>query len=538
MVTRKREAVEKFETSNKTTEVYRMGETCNDLQLTCKGFSEEDGKFLDEIEARGLEAYIYSAVPGSLLQHCPLTRGINGDPVNGTYVGTLASGTTVYMLRGDTSSLVYLEETDFANNAILANGMMHHRPNVTDVSKDLPLGRGVVILSAAKNMIKNSLFADSGAAVYNWTQSGGVPMSRMKTAGWMGVRELWLWGAAENWISDSMSLATLVDGDEIAISFGWRTDGIIKYTVTWNDGVGTTITFYSVNNGCGYHQRQFIIPTGYGGIGCSMTLKFDLPSGFFGGICAPQIVLGDTAYNGKREYPAFIGGSGNGIQGEITAQSLKFTGEWQAGMWSDAAGGSDSVLCAAGFVQPMFSEMFDSSGHRVFVFENSVGKELECYIQVTGFVVYLHISADGTWLDSTAITGFADGDVLFIALSVGWKDGVAHKKAEVRIVGGNTTFTAEHGGTAQFFTMYDTLWVGCDENQNEQADCLFQGVDIWAGREEDITTMVENMADPANLMEYRETLGRLYHIENHLNPNPYNRQMLDGTITCLNTRVL
>ena len=533
-------AEEKFVTSNNRIETYKMGDDLRDLNLSVKKLAEADKKFLDEVKARNLEAYIYSGVPGSLFHHVPLIRGLGADPSDAVYAGTVASkDTTVYFPKGDASSLVWLEETDFANNPILANGVIHHTAGGSVTTKDMPLGRGVAILSETKNAIKNSLFADDGTDIYNWFTTAGNGITRRDSIGWMGVPSLWIWGA-EVWNSDTFDISSLVDGDNIAISFGWRTDGAARVRIFYTNGIHNASENIVIEEGCGYMQYKATIPANIGGVGGTCKIYLELISGTFVSICAPQAALGFTVSGGKAEYPAFIGGLGDGVQGEITAQSMKVTGEWQAGMWRRVGTKvSDSFICVSGYVQPLAENYRISDGGRIFVFEDSRSdKETSCYLFSSGADLKIFTRSDGVVYDDVIITGFSKGDVLFVALYVGWTDGAVHMGCKVRIVGGTTTFTAEDTTTNDKFTLYDTLWIGCSENENLQADAIFQDVNVWAGTEQMISDQVAYMANTDNLMEHRETLGRLYKLYPNLSPSPWERGRYDGPIFCENVEAL
>jgi hypothetical protein len=280
-------AISEFQGSNNEKELYDIGERLEDLSLVCDYFHEEDAKFLEELALRNLEAYIYSGVPGSILQSCPLTRGVRGDPQDGTYTGTLAEGTTVYWPSGDTSSETFLEETDFETYPILANGLQYHSGLHSTLSHELPLGRGVAILSKAKNQIKNSGFADDGTDVYNWTLTGagGIGgINRLNVNGWMGVRELQIWGT-NVWQATAFD-GSVVQGKNVAISFGWRTDGELEVEFDSNDGGGWG-THIVLDKGMGYYHGIIAVPALAGNI----DIRFSVKSGTLSGICAPQINL-------------------------------------------------------------------------------------------------------------------------------------------------------------------------------------------------------------------------------------------------------
>jgi len=127
---------------------------------------------------------------------------------------------------------------------------------------------------------------------------------------------------------------------------------------------------------------------------------------------------------------------------------------------------------------------------------------------------------------------------LFIALYVGWDGGTYTLGAKVRIVGGSTTYTIADTTSNDKFVLFDTLWIGTDEDENFQSNCIHSDWNVWAGNLAQATTQVAYMADEANLMEHRETLGRKYLLHSNMSPSPWNRQRLSGAIECENVEAL
>jgi len=527
-----------FQSSNNEKTFYHMGERLVDLSLSGKYFHEDDKKFLDELEERNSEAYVYSSVPGSLFQHCPLTRGVKGDPSDGTYVGTVSTGTVVYLPHVDTSSQVYLEETDFENNPVLADGIIYKSSLNDHISKDLPLGRGVAILSKSTNYIKNSLFAHDSSSVYNWALSSGTPMPRINADGWMGVPALELWGT-EVWSSSAVDISSLSDGDNFAVSFGWRTDGTMDIRLTFFNGGSSISKAITKLKGSGYCNYKATVPPGYGGAGADVKMLVSLTTGIRGSFCAPQIVLDISGLTGRKEYPVFIGASGNNKIGSITAQTLKYTGNWQAGVYR-IGGTADAMIIVSGYIQPMLSvtSNINEAKYVYTLVDSYSGKYSSVYLYYSGALLTAYLYSDGVLYSGTTITSYNPGDTIFMALYVGWTSGTYTLGFKTRVVGGDTTYSAEDNTSADKFVIYDTLYVGSAKDGTMGADSIFQDVNVWSGTEAMVAAQVKYMADPANLMEHREVLGRKYRISANLSPNPYNRRRYDGTISCENTKVL
>ena len=530
-----------FQRSNREKEIYRLGKKLIDMGLSCQYLNKEDKLFLEELNDRNLEAYIYSAIPGSLHQHCPLVRSIKGDPADATYACVVTDYTTVFFPKADAANQVYFEELDIENFPALSNGIIYSSLTDSGNSKELPLGRGTAILSAAKNWLRNSLFEDYATAIIYWTLSGygGSDTDRKRDEGWMGVPSLWLSSTGENWSSSLVDISGTAAGDSIAFSFGWRTDGNLRVKLSFYDGATYHYEYVNVDKGSGYYQGTFDIPVGYGGIGDSLDLDFYLTSGTYGEFCAPQVVLGYTTYNGCEMYPVFIGNNDiSGVYGQITSMSLRYEGDWTASMWRSAGDFGDSVLCVSGFVQPMVTELLMTAPRKLFSLVNQSGKELECHLRTSGGALYMILICDGVTYGTTAVPNFEYGDTIFVALLTGWKNGTSVKKLIMRVVGDTTSYIAEDNTATDLFSFFQTLFIGTNESGTQGADCLFQDINIWSGTEDMVDDMVAYMADPDNLEEHMDTIGRKYRINPSLNPDRFNDNVFNGTLECENTKVL
>jgi hypothetical protein len=199
------------------------------------------------------------------------------------------------------------------------------------------------------------------------------------------------------------------------------------------------------------------------------------------------------------------------------------------------------MLVVSGYVQPMFRTTANINvGKYLFTLADSyTGKDTSVYLYFSGTHLTAYLHSDGVLYPGTIITNYKAGDTLFVAMYIGWTSGTYTLGYKLRVVGDDTTYSVEDNTSTDKFTIYDTLYIGTDESGvNNQADTVFQDVNIWAGTEAQVATQVEYMTDEDNLMEHRETLGRLYHVKSKLSPSPWNRQRYSGDIECENIEAI
>lgn len=516
-----------FEPSDGSLETYRLGETKRHLSLSIKNLTAADKQFLDEIDRRHSKAYIYSSVPGSVLHNIPLLTGIGGDPSNAVYTGTLALGTTVYIPQSDTASNWYLEKVDYTL-PVLVDQVRECLAELgcPTLSVEMPYGAGVMVLDPAKNWLQNTLFTASA----NWNISAGAIADRLLASGWMGTPAYWLWGTTVYIYSDTVTLTAINDGDILALSGGWKADGTIRVRVHFATGGAGTDVDYTYSDGQGYADEQVTVPAGGGGN--AVHVEYQLTAGNYGEFCAPQLIVQvGAAY--PRSCPVFIGSSGSGTQGEVTATSIKATGDYAPGLY-----GGDALLIASCMCAPVFTVTAAVIGKRIMTLNNSRNvHNIEIYWEYAAGAMYVYLYQTGAKRDEVEITDYAPGKIYRVMLYGGFISGSWEMGVKIKAVGGTITYEADYSAAGQD-CIFNELYIGTDEASANGGDCVFSDVQVWTGTETMLDRALANLTVVDNLTEHREVHGRRYYISSDLSPSPWERGHYDGTITCTQEKVL
>ena len=502
-------------------ETYRLGEDAQSITLALKKINKEGRMFLRELRRRGMRVYVYPYLSGALQGYYPLLKGVGGDPSDATFTGEIEDDTTVYIPRADAGFGWYLEEYDYDDGAFLSS-----IPTSTGVSSELSLGRGVVLLRPRENSVENSLFGDVTSGVpANWSYTEGASpptTAGVITDGWMGVPALWTSDRHFQWRSDVMTCPPA--GTFMALSYGWRCDGIIQVTV---DFVGAGSEDFTHTEGSGYEHQTVEVPVGATGV----RLCIDLQPGdaTYGEFTAPQLIKSDAA--DIRYYPAFMGSSGTDTTGEITDTELTATGHFGADV--------DTAVMVSGVIAPLFPEDKDDRARPLFRLSNSnSGSTISCCVKEETADTKIAIYQDGVSKATASFTHELGKEyaVVFIA---GFVDSGTYKmQAKIREIGSSTTVTAEATSSLVPYIFFDTLEIGSENDSDNTANSVIQEIIVSACDYSDGDDAVEHLANSDAVDMGNMTRGKLYSIETELSPSAWERGYHDGKMTCKQVKVL
>lgn len=493
------------------------------LQLDSGQLSREVMEQLEELRRMNVPVYIYPRWPGTTQYLWPLRRNENGDPSDLTYTGTLGTGTTMYMVRASASRGVSLEPVDPTNPVILPGVYTGEH-----IENTFPFGQGVGVFAPRTNQVKNSLFGDITSYVpANWTASGGTPGTDqgVLTTSWLGTPALWLWGQSNRWTSDAI---TVTAKKRMAVSFGWKCDGVIKITLDFDAGTDIDIT---LGPGAGYYQGQHVIPMTATTV--SMIVRLSTGS-TYGEFSAPQIICG-SADNDANAF--FLGGSGSSRRGSLTQCRLRVASldiEPHLGYVGGSYEGY-GLTAISGYVQPAWEENFGASYGLAALTNSRTRKSIAAEISkhAGDLGMFLRAIQDTGVEVSTSMT-HTRGDTYAFCLYCGQK-GVSDtivlgvKAAKVGTPG--TIYTAESTSGIYRYTCFDGVRIGETDTDDTGLDGIVGAYCVHSIKHSDIAVLLASMASQDYTDLWRATMGKQYRILPNLSPSPWQRQYWGGAGT-------
>lgn len=522
-----------FESDTSRLFVTRRAPDAIDVSLDLGGghLSRDVMEQIEEIRRMNAPVYVYPRWPGTTQYLWPLRRNLYGDPTDAMYTGTLANAaTTMYAVRASASRGVSLVEVDPTSPVIL--------PGVyTNESREtaFPLGQGVGIFKPRTNHVKNSLFGDVTAYVpANWTATAGTPNTDMGvlTDSWIGTPALWLWGQSSIWTSGSI----LVTAEkQLALSFGWKCDGVL--TVKVNFDAGTDITI-SVGPGSGYYRAQHGIPA----TATSCTLVVQGGSGMtYAEFSAPQIITGAKKDDGDG---CFYGSSGNNTRGGLTTCTARAASlDIEPHLNASTPGIPDGygILAVSGYVQPLWPENCGSPYGIVELRNSRNGPSTisAAFAKAEGDLeMFLKVYIDGV-VQTTQSVSHTRGDAYAFVFYSGRKS-VLGSPVEVlgcqfaKVGTPGTVYTAEDTTPAEMYMCFDEVRIGeadVDGESNCMLDGIVGGYAVHSIRHTDIAGLVAQMANRDYVDLWRNLYARQYRILPQLSPSPWGRQLWGGVGT-------
>jgi len=479
---------------------------------------------IEEIRRMNAPVYIYPRYPGTAEYIWPLRRGVLGDPADLTYTGTLGAGTTLYMLRASVArgvSLIAVDPTD----PVVLSGVYTSEHYETA----FPLGQGIGVFTPRTNQIKNSLFgAVTGNVPANWTATSGTPGTDMDviTDSWIGTPALRLWGQSVAWTSDSMSM---INGSNVGISFAWKCDGVLKVTVIYAAGTDEVIT---LGPGSGWHSQQIVVP---GAAPTTATLMVKGSTGMtYAEFSAPQLTAAATASDAT---PYFIGGSGSGVKGSISACSLRATGlHIEPHLQSSIPGTFDGLglIAVSGIIQPAW-EINSGLHYGIAALLNAfTGTSIACefHKEPGDLGMFLTLRQDGSAVGTQSIA-HERGNAYAFCFYAGQKSIAAPivlgcKAAVVGTPG--TIYTAE-ATEVERYTCFDSVRVGETEADNMGLDGIVGGYCVHSIRYTALDGYVTKLATQDYLDLWRNLYAKQFRILPNLSPSPWARSSWGGTGT-------
>lgn len=479
---------------------------------------------IEEIRLMNAPVYIYPRYPGTAEYIWPLRRGVLGDPSDLTYTGTLGTGTTLYMLRASVSRGVSLIEVDPTDPVVLSGIYTSEH-----YESAFPLGQGIGVFTPRTNQIKNSLFgAVTGNVPANWTATAGTPGIDMDviTDSWIGTPALRLWGQSVIWTSDAI---TVTNGDRLGLSFAWKCDGVMAVTVNYDAVADVVVT---LGPGSGWHSQQLVIP---GASPTKVSLVVQGNAGMtYAEFSAPQLIGGATASDAT---PYFIGGSGSGAQGAISACSLRATGlHIEPHLQTSVPGVIDSLglIAISGIVQPAWESNCGPYYGIAALLNSFTGKSISCdFNKAAGELgMFVEIWQDGA-LAARQSFAHARGNAYAFCLYCGQKSGVVTKilgckLAAVGIPG--TIYTAE-ATDIERYTCFDQVHIGETEADNMGLDGICGGYCVHSIRYAALDGYITKLATQDYLDLWRNLYAKQFRILPNLSPSPWARSSWGGTGT-------
>lgn len=517
-------------------DVYSMGRDEIDGVLNVLSASRADAELIEEIRERKIPVYIYPRIEGSVRFLMPLVRGIGTDPVDDitvTHALTLAANTTLYMIEGDASTGYHLRAVAAADFPFM-RGVASSNCEVTE----FPAGRGYTALRPVKNFIPDSAFATWADAPYiagEWSFSGGVFDTTVgsKTSPWHDGLSMWLYTTASTLGSPAFVLNNVTTA--ASLSFFYRVSGTLQVTIDYGGG---TTDVYTVLSGSGY----FTDVTAKSGSFAVVNVKFVLTAGEYAEIAAPQLIHIQGEQCGQ--YRAVVMGSGNAVQGELTASSLKIESAIGFGMdvWPTqfATGDIDGVVCVSGLFQSLAVDIVNVNHSTIAFVDNTIASGLGDFELRFGS----HASAEkfillsgNTVRDTATVTGHQLGDVYGWVLYSGYDanaEGIGAKIVRLRD-GAEYTVDATAGGALAF---PNRVYIGCRTTAGFNAQGIVGAVTVSSCLWREAGILADKLGDFGQVDYWRRLLGRQYRIRNTLSPKGVNREFWEGSLPFFQIEVI
>jgi hypothetical protein len=501
------------------------------LDLDEGQLTREQEETLEEIRRLNAPVYVYPRWPGTAQYLWPLRRTVYGDPADATYTGTLVDAyTTVYMVRASTSRGIYLQAIDPTSPVVMPGVYAAEH-----VETPFPLGQGIALLKPRANKVLNSLFgAITSYVPANWTATAGTPNTDMGVlaTSWLGVPALYLWGQSVIWTSDSISLT---GGTSIALSFGYKCDGVLTVTLNYDAGTDAVI---SVGPGAGYYRAQVTVPVA----ATAATIVVKGSTGMtYGEFAAPQIVAAATGDDGEG---VFYGAAGSGKKGALTAcicRAASLDIEPHLGERTPGTPDGYGITAISGYIQPLWKE---NTGSPYGIAElrntrNGPSTVSAAFSKAPGDLgMFLKIYIDGAVANTQSIS-HTRGDTYAFVLYSGRQQilgsPVATVGCQVAKVGTpGTIYKAEDVTPTYAYTCFNEVRIGeadVDDKTNCIADAICGGYCVHSVRYTDIAGMVAMMANRDYVDLWRQIAGRQYRMLPQLSPSPWQRQTWGGVGT-------
>ena len=494
------------------------------LQLDNGQLGREVMEQIEELRRMNVPVYVYPRWPGTTQYLWPLRRNANGDPANLTYTGTLANDdTTLYNVRASASRGVFLEAVGPSNPVILPGIYTGEH-----VENTFPLGQGVGVFAPRANLVKNSLFGDVTANVpANWTAPAGTPGTDMGvlTTSWIGTPALWLWGQHNRWVSASIALTA---EKRIAVSFGWKCDGVLKVTLNYDAGTDEDIL---LGPGAGYYQAQHVAPA----TSATVTLAVVNSTGStYGEFSAPQILAGNSDNDAT---PYFLGSSGLDTRGGLTSTRLR-AASLDIEPHLAYSGGSYQgygLTAISGYIQPAWEANFGASYGIAALTNSRTGKTIGCELSKSAgdLGMFFRVTQDGG-VEMSSSVAHSRGDAYAFCLYCGQKsvsDAMVLGVKAAKVGTPGTIVTAETTSGIYRSTCFDGVRVGETDTDDACLDGIVGAYCIHSITHTDIATLLGAMASQDYTDLWRATMGKQYRILPNLSPSPWQRQYWGGAGT-------
>lgn len=508
-------------------DIYRMGPGETNGSLIIKSASREDAEIIEEMRLRGIPVYIYPRIEGSVRCLMPLVRGIGTDPVDDitvTQALTLAADTTLYMIEGDASTGYHLRAVA-ASSFNYMRGVAASNCEVTG----FPAGHGYASMRPAKNFIPDSAFATWADAPYiagEWSFSGGVFDTTVgsKASPWHDGLSMWLYTTASTLEAPTFVLNNVTTA--ASLSFFYRVSGTLQVTIDYGGG---TTEVYTILSGSGYFNDV----TSESGSFAAVNILFTLTTGEYAEIAAPQLIHIEGEECGQ--YRAVIMGSGNAVQGELTAASLKIESAIGFGMdvWPTqfVTADIDGVVCVSGLFQSLATSIVMVNHSTIAFVDNTLAAamgDFELRFGSHASAEKFILLAGGTVRDSVTVTGHRLGDVYGWVLYSGYNANTGGIGAKMVRLRDGAEYTATSG--AETLAFPNRIHIGCRTTAGYNAQGIIGAVTVSSCLWSEAGILADKLGDYGQVDYWRRLLGRKMRFRNTLSPKGVNREFWENTL--------
>jgi hypothetical protein len=263
-------------------------------------------------------------------------------------------------------------------------------------------------------------------------------------------------------------------------------------------------------------------------------MTFVLTAGEYAEIAVPQFVhiLGEES----GQYRACIVGSGNAVQGELTASALSIESAVGFGMdvWPQgSAADVDGVVVVAGLFEPNTEDLRNTNHSTIAFVDNTLAAGLGDFELRFGANTgtaddKFNLCSGGSVEDSALVAGHVLGDVYGWALYSGYDSNTGKIGATIVRLRDGAKYTLSWNGEVLAFP--NRVHVGCRSSAGFNAQGIVGAVTLSACKWDEAPAIAESLGDYKQVDYWRRLLGRQMKLKNTLSPRAVSREFWENSV--------